>query len=133
MNVKAVWGCITRSRPQPVTKHDLDEMEKRIVMKISELSAKLDPVVLGLRGLNTSVSGLGTKIGEIGTQIGKAKEEILAALGDAEVPEEVTAKINALGALAEQAATAAGDANTVADTAKVTAQALDDLNPDKAT
>ena len=106
-------------------------MEKRIIMKVSELSAKLGPIVDGIKGLNTSVLALGTNVGAISAQLAKAKDEILAELEDVEIPEEAAAKIEALGTLAEQASTAASDAAAVVDQAKITAQALDDLNPDK--
>ena len=76
--------------------------ERTILMKLSELSDKLDPIV--------------TAIGDVGTQLEKAKTEIIAALSDVEIPAAAAAKIEQLGTLGTQL--------------KTVAQALDDLNTD---
>lgn len=83
------------SRYVPATLSDLDGLEERIMMKVSEIQAQLDAV---------------------GAQLTKAKDEILAkiaaleaALGDADVPAEAEAALEAL---------------------KAQAQALDDIVPD---
>lgn len=76
---------------------------KGIRMKVSELSA-------GLTELSTSLT-------EISNQLAKATQEIIDAVADAELPAEVTTKLEAL--------------KTMASDLKAAATKLDDLNPDQ--
>jgi len=61
--------------------------------KVNKLAELLEPIVTALRGV-------GPGLEEVGTQLAKAKDEIIAAIGDVEIPPEALAKIEALGTIA---------------------------------
>lgn len=70
--------------------------------KLSTLEGKLDNIVTALNG--------------VGEQLNKAKAEIIAALGDVEIPSGAMLKLDALDVLAVNL--------------RAASQALDDLNAD---
>lgn len=98
---KRAWQCF-RLHFLPVTKFDLIQTERHIMAKVSSLGPALDEISTGL----TAVSD----------QLAKATSEIITAIADAELPAEVTLKLEGLKGLAT--------------TLKEAAQKLDDLNPD---
>ncbi len=85
--------------------HNQTKNHQENMGKLSTLEQQLDPIV--------------SVLNDVGTQLEKARQEILAALGDVEIPAAAQAKLDGLA--------------TFATALKGASQALDDINPDAST
>lgn len=103
------------------TKHDLHEMEQKIMAKISELPAILNAVSDKVDAMTTGQAAVAAELTKISTEI----QTLQTSLSDVELPQAAADSLARLTASVDAATTAS---NTVAENAK----AADDLIPDAA-